>query len=171
MLNLWGSPRRSAGSVSRRDFLQVCGFGLGGLSLADILRLRAEANPQAEPRPTPRAVIMVCLAGGPSHVDTYDPKPEAPMAYRGEFQPIRSNVPGFDLCEHMPMQAHIADKLAVVRSVQFVEPMQHELEEVYTGYPKSSARPSFGSVISRFRGTAQHAFLCQSGIWHQHDRL
>ena len=107
--------------LNRRSFLQVCSFGLGGLSLADILRLRAQANPQAEPRPTPRAVIMVCLAGGPSHLETYDLKPDAPSAYRGEFQPIQTNVPGFDLCEHMPMQARIADKLALVRSVQFVE--------------------------------------------------
>ena len=81
---------------------------------------------------------MVCLAGGPSHIDMYDLKPDAPADYRGEFKPIRTNVPGFDICEHMPLQAQIADKLALVRTVQFVEPMQHELEEVYTGFPKSA---------------------------------
>jgi Protein of unknown function (DUF1501) len=152
MLGFWGSDRGSPGSLNRRDFLQVGALGLGGLTLADILRLRAQANPQAETRPTPRAVIMVCLAGGPSHLDMYDLKPDAPADYRGEFRPIRSNVPGFDVCEHMPMQTRIADKLALVRTVQFVEPMQHELEEVFTGYPRSAQRPSFGSVISRFRG-------------------
>src|SRR4051812_26864514 len=94
---------------------------------------------------------MICLPGGPSHLDTYDMKPAAPADYRGEFRPIRTNVPGFDICEHMPLQAQIADKLALVRTVQFVEPMQHELEEVYSGFPKSSKRPSFGSVISRYR--------------------
>jgi hypothetical protein len=99
---------------------------------------------------------MVCLAGGPSHLDMYDLKPDAPSEYRGEFRPIRTNVPGFDICEAMPMQTQIADKLAVVRTVQFVEPMQHELEEVYTGYPKSAQRPSFGAVISRFRGTGRN---------------
>src|SRR5262249_53080371 len=57
---------------------------------------------------------------------------------------------GFDICEHMPLQAQIADKLSLVRTVQFVEPMQHELEEVYTGFPKSAKRPAFGSLISRF---------------------
>jgi hypothetical protein len=82
----------------------------------------------------------------------YDLKPEAPLDYRGEFKPIKSNVPGFDLCEYFPLQATIADKLALVRSLQFVEPMQHELEEVYTGFPKSAKRPALGSVISRFRG-------------------
>ena len=95
---------------------------------------------------------MICLAGGPSHIDMYDLKPDAPADYRGEFKPIQTNVPGFDICEHMPLQAKIADKLALVRTVQFVEPMQHELEEVYTGFPKAAKRPSFGSVISRFRG-------------------
>jgi hypothetical protein len=134
-------------AMNRRTFLQVGAMGLGGLGLADVLRLRADSN-----RPKPRAVIMVCLAGGPSHMDMYDMKPDAPADYRGEFRPIRSNVPGFDLCEHMPLQATIADKLALVRTVQFVEPMQHELEEVYTGFPKASKRPSFGSVVSRFRG-------------------
>jgi hypothetical protein len=149
MLTLWGKGHRSCDRINRRDFLRIGALGLGGLTLADVLRLRAQASPST---PTPRAVIMVCLAGGPSHLDTYDLKPAAPADYRGEFRPIRTNVPGFDLCEHMPLQARIADRLALVRTVQFVEPMQHELEEVYTGFPKAAARPSFGAVVSRFRG-------------------
>ena len=68
-----------------------------------------------------------------------------PPTFRGEFKPIKTNVPGFDICELFPRQAAIADKLALVRTVQFVEPMQHELEEVYTGFPKSAKRPAFGS--------------------------
>ena len=95
---------------------------------------------------------MVCLAGGPSHMEMYDMKPDAPADYRGEFRPIKTNVSGFDICEHMPRQTKIADKLALVRTVQFVEPMQHELEEVYSGFPIAQHRPSFGSVISKFRG-------------------
>lgn len=148
-----------ADGMNRRGFLQSGLFGLGGLTLADVLRLRGEVRagqgsaatvqPVTAPK-KPRAVIMVCLAGGPSHLDMYDLKPEAPAEFRGEFQPIRTNVPGFDLCEHFPLQAQIADKLAVVRSLQFVEPMQHELEEVYSGFPRSAKRPSFTSVISRF---------------------
>ncbi len=148
MLTLWGNSHRFCDRVNRRDFLRVGALGLGGLALPDLLRLRAESGSSAKPR----AVIMVCLAGGPSHMDMYDMKPNAPADFRGEFRPIRSKVPGFDLCEHMPQQAKIADKLALVRTVQFVEPMQHELEEIYTGFPKSAKRPSFGSVISRFRG-------------------
>ncbi len=147
MLTLWGANRRSGNAIDRRDFLRIGALGLGGLTLADVLRLRADAKGRSKPR----AVIMVCLAGGPSHIDMYDLKPDAPAEFRGEFRPIKSKVHGFDLCEHMPLQARIADKLALVRTVQFVEPMQHELEEVYTGFPRSARRPAFGSVISRFR--------------------
>lgn len=151
MLTCWGREHRFCDKIGRREFLRAGALGLTGLSLADILRLRAETpNAVAATRKTPRAVIMVCLSGGPSHLDMYDLKPEAPSDYRGEFRPIPTNVPGFDLCEHFPLQAQIADKLALVRTVQFVEPMQHELEEVYTGFPKSAKRPTFGSVISRF---------------------
>jgi uncharacterized protein (DUF1501 family) len=149
MLTFWGGKPGQREHPSRRDFLQVGALGLGGLTLPDILRLRASADPAASPR-SPRAVIMVCLAGGPSHLDMYDLKPDAPVEYRGEFRPIQTRVPGFDICERLPRQAAIADKLALVRTVQFVEPMQHELEEVYTGFPKSARRPAFGSVISRY---------------------
>jgi uncharacterized protein (DUF1501 family) len=85
--------------ASRRDFLLAGALGLGGLTLAELLRMRAEAS---EPRLPHKAVIFVYLFGGPSHVDTYDMKPDAPVEFRGEFKPIRSNVPGFDLCELMP---------------------------------------------------------------------
>ena len=146
MLTFWGAPHRFCDQINRRDFLRVGALGLGGLTLADVLRLRAQAGSPARPK----SVIMVCLAGGPSHIDMYDLKPNAPKEVRGEFNPIQTKVPGFDICEHMPLQARIADQLALVRTVQFLEPMQHELEEVYSGYTKAAKRPCFGSVISRF---------------------
>lgn len=152
MLTCWGSKNQFCDGIRRRDFLRAGAIGLSGLTLAEILRLRAEAKSRDD-AVKPRSVIMICLAGGPSHLDMYDLKPDAPSEYRGEFKPICSQIPGFDICEQMPMQAQIADKLALVRTVQFVEPMQHELEEVYTGYPKSAKRPAFGSVISRFRAS------------------
>jgi uncharacterized protein (DUF1501 family) len=148
MLTFSGGQHRFCDNVSRRSFLRVGAMGLAGLALPDVLRLRAQAGTGT----TPRAVIMLCLAGGPSHLDMYDLKPAAPVEYRGEFRPIRTRVPGFDICEQFPLQSTITDKLALVRTVQFVEPMQHELEEVYTGFPKSAHRPAFGSVISRYRG-------------------
>ncbi|HEX3315649.1 MAG TPA: DUF1501 domain-containing protein [Gemmataceae bacterium] len=147
MLTFWDNPANR--SASRRDFLKVGALGLGGLSLADVLRLRAGAT--ETPRHRPKSVIMVVLAGGPSHIDMYDMKPNAPVEYRGEFSPIRTNLPGLDICEHMPRQAIIADKLALVRTVQYFEPMQHELQEVYTGALKSARKPAFGCVVSKFK--------------------
>lgn len=147
MLTVWGEKHRFCDNATRRDFLRVGALGLGGLTLADLLRLRARAGTDR----APRSVIMICLAGGPSHIDMYDLKPNAPTECRGDFKPIASRVPGFDVCELMPLQAQITDRLSLVRTVQFVEPMQHELQEVYSGYPKAARRPCFGSVVSRFR--------------------
>ena len=62
---------------------------------------------------------MIYLYGGPSHLDMYDLKPDAPAEFRGEFKPIRTNVPGMDICELMPLQARIADKLAIIRNLRF----------------------------------------------------
>src|SRR5947207_3121245 len=128
MLRLWGDRSPFCDGINRRDFLRV--GAVGGLTLPALLRLRAEGAGQR----APRSVIMVCLFGGPSHIDTYDMKPDAPAEIRGDFKSVHSNVPGFDMCEYMPLQAKIADKLAVVRTVRFVEPMQHELQEVFTGF-------------------------------------
>lgn len=148
MLTIWGSKQRFCDGVSRRDFLKVGVLG-GALTLPDLLRLRAQAATAGGS--SRKAVIMVCLNGGPSHVDMYDLKPEAPAEIRGEFKPIHTNVPGFDISELMPLQAEIADKLALVRSVQWPLDDGHHLHLVFTGFPKSAARPSFGSIVSRLR--------------------
>jgi hypothetical protein len=139
--------------ASRRDFFRVGALGLGGLTLADLLRLKA-ATPQAE-RTRDKAVIFVYLFGGPSHIDTYDMKPNAPAEVRGEFKPIKTNVPGFDICELMPMQAKIADKLALVRNLSF-NPNFHDPVELFSGFRKPTeagraARPDLGCVVSRIR--------------------
>src|SRR5262245_54458475 len=140
-------------ATSRRDFLRVGGLGLSGLTLTDILRARA-AQPPAE-RTRDKAVIFVYLFGGPSHIDTYDMKPDAPAEVRGEFKPIKTNVPGFDICELMPLQAKIADKLALVRNLAF-NPNFHDPVELFSGFRKPTeagraARPDMGSVVSRIR--------------------
>jgi len=115
MLTFHGdNPLRFCRGLTRRNFLKVGGLGLGGLSLAELLRLKAQGA--VNPRASSKAVIYVYLWGGPSHIDTYDMKPDAPVEIRGEFNPIRTNVPGFDICELLPLQAQIADKLALVRN-------------------------------------------------------
>src|SRR6266540_1295492 len=141
-----GDPERFCDGISRRSFLAAGGLALGGLALSDLLRLRAEGAVGPEGRG--KSVIMICLGGGPSHVDTYDMKPEAPADIRGEFRPIKTNVPGMELCELLPLQAKIADKFAVVRTATWQEP-DHQRIEIFTGYPKRERRPSFGSYVSR----------------------
>src|SRR5690242_13101660 len=114
MLNVYGTTQSSlCDGLSRRHFLRIGGLGIAGLSLADLLRFKARGEIPAEARG--KSVIMIYLPGGPSHIDMYDMKPLAPAEYRGEFKPIHTNVPGIDLCEHMPLQAKIADKLTIVR--------------------------------------------------------
>jgi len=149
--------------LTRRDFLRVGALGVGGLTCADLLRLRAQG--QAAPAQA-RSVILINLPGGPPHIDMYDLKPDAPAEYRGEFKPIRTTVPGFDLCELMPRQARIAEKLAVVRNLQMSTNAHNGGKEVFSGFlyddpeakgklpgAKGEPRPAFSCVISRFGAT------------------
>ena len=97
---------------NRRSFLKVGALTLGGLTLPGLLRARAESTKE-----TPKkSVILLWLAGGPSHIDMYDLKPNAPAEIRGEFKPIGTSVPGIQIGEHLPRQARIMDKFAIVRS-------------------------------------------------------
>src|SRR4051812_3365018 len=140
-------PGRFCDGFSRRGFLKIGGLALGGLTLSDFLRLKAAGAVSKER--SGKSVIMIVLGGGPSHVDTYDMKPDAPSEVRGEFRPIKSNVPGMRLCELLPQQAKIADKFAVLRTATWKEP-DHQRIEIFTGFPKKERRPSFGSYVSRF---------------------
>jgi hypothetical protein len=141
-----GRAERFCNGVSRRSFLRVGGLTLGGLTLSDFLRLRAAGSVAPDARG--KSVIMICLGGGPSHVDMYDMKPDAPAEIRGEFRPISTNVPGMQFSELLPRQAKLADKFAVVRSATWQEP-DHQRIEIFTGFPKRDRRPSFGSYVSR----------------------
>jgi hypothetical protein len=117
------------------------------LTLADLLRL--EAHGAGSGGAARKSAIMVYLPGGPSHIDMYDMKPDAPAEIRGEFHPISTNVPGLDICEHMPLQAGMMDRLALLRGIRSVE-NDHFLSEVYSGLPRTAGkRPAFGSVVSR----------------------
>ncbi len=107
--------KRCPGPVSRRSFLQAGALGVGGLGLADLLRLRAEASTAGKAPDT--SIIFVWLPGGPPHMDTYDLKPDAPAEYRGVFRPISTNVSDLDVCELFPLHARCADKYNLVRSI------------------------------------------------------
>jgi hypothetical protein len=150
MLTFCGPKHRLCDGLSRRGFLKAGALAMGGLTLADLLRARARG---AEAVGTPgKAVIMVYLNGGPSHIDLYDLKPDAPVEIRGEFKPIKTNVPGFDISELFPLQAKIADKLAVIRNMKFQQ-MGHTGPELYTGF-LTGDRPAIGSVVSKLRADA-----------------
>ena len=103
------------GPMDRRNFLQFGLAGFGALSLQGLMKVRAENA--AKPKSERTAVILVWLPGGCSHIDTYDPKPEAPIEYRGPFSTIPTKIPGTRFTELLPMQAKIADKFSIVRSM------------------------------------------------------
>lgn len=146
------------GPATRRDFMRIGALAMGGITLPEVFARRAAAgNARAE-----TSVILFWMWGGPSQLETYDLKPNAPSDYRGPFRPISTNVAGVDLCELMPLQAKIADKFSIVRS------LHHEMSahndgsiEVLTGKTPSvpdvtsqarSEHPDFGMITARLRG-------------------
>src|SRR3989442_13023265 len=107
-----GDPERFCDGISRRSFLRAGGLALSGFALSDLLRLRAEGAIVPEGRG--KSVIMICLGGGPSHLDTYDMKPGAPAEIRAEFHPIKPNVPSMELSERRRRQRKIVHNVQVV---------------------------------------------------------
>src|SRR5581483_11844180 len=156
MLSIHGRPRRFCDQASRRDFLKIGGLALGGLSLPQILRAEAEAGVTR----SHKAVIMIFLSGGPPHQDLVDLKPDAPAEFRGEFRPIRTNVPGIDVCELLPRLAGMMDRFAVLRSVVGSEG-RHAAFQCMTGRPVTNQPPggwpSLGSVVSKLQGPVHPA--------------
>lgn len=155
MLSFFGERQRNCDSVSRRSFLQLGAMGIGGLTLADLLRLEAKAGAKA----SKKSVINIILSGGPSHLDTFDLKPNAPSEIRGEFRPIATNVSGFEIAEHMPKLATLADKFSVVRSITGMND-EHTNSQSDSGWSANSlqsigGRPSLGAVMSKTWGPAQ----------------
>src|SRR5580704_9712518 len=106
MLRILGSPQRLCGGLTRRELLRAGGLGLAGLGLADVLRLQDAAANDDAPRPASfgkaKNVILVHLYGSPSQIETFDPKPNAPIEVRGDLNSIPSNLPGLDVCELLP---------------------------------------------------------------------
>ena len=112
MLTILGQRHRFCDGISRRNFLRIGGLALGGLTLPEILRAESDTGGKR----SHKAIIMIYLPGGPPHQDMFDLKPDAPAEIRGEFRPIRTNVPGIEICEHFPRLATMMDRVAVIRS-------------------------------------------------------
>ena len=157
----WGNFRGvDCQGRSRRAFLHAGSLAALGLSWPAALRMRAAA---AE-TPRPRSMILLWLWGGPSHLDTFDMKPQAPQEYRGPYRPIATNVPGIEICELLPRLARCADKYAIVRSLNH-DTNDHGIGGT-VGLTSSAAggaslggtvmpgqlKPTHGSIVARLRG-------------------
>jgi len=162
MLSVIGNRRSLCDRVPRRHFLKIGGLALGGLSLPEILRAESVVSPTSHHNGLRhKAIIMVYLSGGPSHQDMVDLKMDAPAEIRGEFKPIQTNVPGIEICEHMPRLAKMMDKFSIIRSL-YGGPDQHASDLCMSGYPigqgkRQSGRPSLGSVVSKLKSQANVA--------------
>ncbi|MEE3175771.1 MAG: DUF1501 domain-containing protein, partial [Verrucomicrobiota bacterium] len=156
MLNLFGrsdqGPTHCDG-YSRRDFIKVGGMAAGGLGLNQLLSMESRAGTGS----SSKSIINIYLPGGPSHLDMFDLKPDAPSEIRGEFRPISTNVPGIQICELFPRLAKIADKYSIIRSLCDSDG-GHDCYQCMTGHKKSGPKPtggwpSFGSWISKIQGS------------------
>lgn len=141
--------------VTRRSFLRVGGMALGGLSLTQLLRAEEQAGKQA----TGKSIINIYLGGGPTHMDTFDLKPNAPSEYRGEFRPIATKSQGLEICELMPELASVGDKFSVIRSITDMN-NEHNGRQSESGFsirelPSLGGRPGLQSVMSKVLGPAQ----------------
>lgn len=161
MLTIRGPHSFSGDGMTRRTWLRIGGLALGGLALPDLLRGEAHTGV----RNPAKGIIMVLLPGGPTHLDTFDLKPNAPAEIRGEFRPIATNVPGVEICELLPRLAGLADRVTLIRSlVGFRD--DHNTHWCSTGWeshPPMDASPqvpgypagdwpSLGAVLSRKLG-------------------
>ena len=176
MISIPGLYGATCDGFSRREFLRIGGAGIAGLSLADILKLQAQQAPTAGPAAgqpkngwgRAKSVIILYLQGGPSHIDIWDPKPDAPSNIRGDFKTIRTKVPGIQLSEVMPRLAQQMDKATLIRSMSYtpVGLFNHTaaIYQIMTGYTPDRVSPSgqleppapndfphLGSQIARLR--------------------
>ncbi len=159
MLRIWGRHRSGrCDGVTRRDFIQVGALGIGGLALPQVLRNRAEAARAAGSKSF-KSVILYWLDGGPTQIETYDPKPDVPAEYRGPLGVTQTNVPGVLLSELLVEQAKHMNKVSLIRSVHHNNGDHFAAGHwMLTGYHGSNAAnldpqyPSMGAVIAKLRG-------------------
>jgi uncharacterized protein (DUF1501 family) len=145
---------RYADAVRRREFLRAGTLSLFGLGLSQFLDGRARAN---APRARARSCILLFMWGGPSQQDTWDPKPSAPAEFRGEFRPIPTTVPGLQICEHLPLLAQRAHRLALIRSMTHQD-VDHTSAThlLLTGRPNPGGQladdwPNYGAILALLR--------------------
>ena len=172
MFRIIGDKGSDCTGITRRSFVQAGVLGLGGLTLPEFLQAKAHANQPA--RDT--CVILFWLSGGPGHMETWDPKPDAPAQYRGPLGAIRTSVPGVQFSELLPDQARLMEHLSIVRTVHHGSGDHTKSNHwMLTGFegPAFNApdfmqqrRPAMGSVVSRLRGANRPGMPPYVGIPH-----
>lgn len=151
-----GKSHRFCDGMDRRSFLRIGGLGLGGLTLPHLLQGQASAsNGSVSGDVSRKSAIMIFLAGGVSHQDFVDLKPNAPDGIRGEFLPIDTNVPGIQICELMSNMAQMMDKFSIIRSIADSDGA-HAATQCWSGYRRADVarldRPSFGAFVAKALG-------------------
>lgn len=157
------NPRAGEGLMwlTRRNMLKASVAGIAGLSLPSLLKCRAEAAQAGRKMGTGKSVILLWMAGGPSHIDTWDPKPSRPLENRGPFGVINTKLPGVQICEHLPKQAGMLDKFTIIRSVDSKQSNHEPNKVMQSGHraaeprvnPKGDSYPAIGSVVAKHHGT------------------
>ena len=158
--NFHGSDREGLAVVDRRGMLKAGLAGMAGLSLPTLLKARAESKRQGRVMGGNKAVILLWMCGGPSHIDTLDPKPDQPDVNRGPFDTIPTTHPGIRVCEHLPKYAKLTNKLTLIRSVDCRGSNHQPNQVMQTGNLAAGPRvnregkmyPSIGSIVSKFHG-------------------
>jgi uncharacterized protein (DUF1501 family) len=159
-LNFHARDAEGLAVVSRRGMIKAGLAGIAGLSVPLLLKTRAEAATAGRAISSRKSVILLWMAGGPSQIDTWDPKPDRPYINRGPFGVTQTKLPGVILCEHLPKQAAMLDKFTIIRSVD-CERSNHEPNKVMqTGHrdaaprvnPKGDFIPCIASIAAKFRG-------------------
>ena len=158
---------RFCDGISRRDFLTVGGMALGGISLAETLRAES-ANKSGNSH---KAIINIYLPGGPPHLDMWDPKPQAPVEIRGEFQTIQTNVPGIEISEMFPRMAQMMDKFILVRSLSDSDGA-HDAYQCMTGRRKADRMPpggwpQAGAWVSKMMGPVNQSIPANVALMYQ----
>lgn len=155
-----GRTREGLTLVDRRGMLKAGIAGIAGLTLPDLLRMRSEAAQEGRGMKSGKSVILLWMAGGPSHIDTFDPKPTRPYMNRGPFGVTQTKLPGVLVCEHLPKHAAMLDKFTIIRSVD-ARNSNHEPNTVFQTAnlaaeprtnPEAEKYPSIASLVAKFRG-------------------
>ncbi len=176
MIDVLGHPFRACDGVTRRGFLRAGALGLGGLALPDLLRAEAAARAVGRPTPEDLSVILVWLDGGPPQHETYDPKPDAPIEFRGPLRPIATKVPGVSVSELLPFHARLMDRMSILRSVHHNNGDHFAAAHwMLTGYHGSNSvnlspqYPSAGSIVAKLKGSRAPGMPAYVGLPNTHS--